>query len=108
MTDRSRLRLAARYTREMPSEVVIALLDQLEEAEGKLDDAVLYWKDARDALARQTPYLLAAEAAVERVRKLHESEVLDVYPGYGAEVWCPECQAYYPCPTIRALDGTDS
>lgn len=58
----------------------------------RLNDAVLYERDYRDALARQTPHLLKAEAerdalaaAVQRVRD-------------------HLCQSN-PCPTILALDG---
>jgi hypothetical protein len=41
---------------------------------------------------------LAAEAAVERVRKLHTE------CGHPISV-CHQCQVRQPCPTIRALDG---
>jgi predicted aldo/keto reductase-like oxidoreductase len=37
------------------------------------------------------------QAAIERVRALHRS-------GLKGAV-CDECEYYYPCPTLRALDG---
>ena len=42
---------------------------------------------------------------VERVRELHPYEVIDLHESPGEEIWCPECQFYYPCQTIRALEG---
>lgn len=51
----------------------------------------------RDALA----------AKVERVRALHQREVIAVHE-FGPEAWCPTCELHYPCPTIRAIDGGES
>lgn len=51
----------------------------------------------RDALA----------AKVERVRELHQREVIAVHE-FGPEAWCPTCELHYPCPTIRAIDGGES
>ena len=59
--------------------------------------AVLALLDAaaeRDALA----------AKVERVRALHQREVIAVHFEFGPEAWCPTCELHYPCPTARALD----
>lgn len=44
--------------------------------------------------------LIAAEAAIARVRELHVPDA--------AEVWCDGCGLGWPCPTIRALDGPGS
>lgn len=43
-----------------------------------------------------------AEAAIDRVRALHQSE-------YEACAWCSTNDRHvaWPCPTIRALDGED-
>ena len=38
-------------------------------------------------------------AAVERVRALHHNRARGAYA-------CAECRDDYPCPTIRALEGT--
>ena len=51
-----------------------ALTAKLAAVEDALNDAILYENEARDALARQTPVLLAAEAALARVRELHARE----------------------------------
>ena len=51
----------------------------------------------RDALA----------AKVERVRELHQREVIAVHE-FGPEAWCPTCELHYPCPTARVLDGAES
>lgn len=59
--------------------------------------AVLALLDERDALA----------AGVERVRALHQREVIAVHE-FGPEAWCPTCELHYPCPTIRALGGAES
>lgn len=50
------------------------LLEALDNAEDALNDAILHENEGRDALARQTPLYLAAEAALARVRELHERE----------------------------------
>ena len=60
-------------------------------------DVVLALLAERDALA----------AKVERVRELHQREVIAVHE-FGPEAWCPTCELHYPCPTIRALDGAES
>ena len=51
----------------------------------------------RDALA----------AKVERVRALHQREVIAVHE-FGPEAWCPTCELHYPCPTACALGGAES
>ena len=51
----------------------------------------------RDALA----------AKVERVRALHQREVIAVHE-FGPEAWCPTCELHYPCPTIRAITDPDT
>ena len=53
--------------------------------------------DERDALV----------AKVERVRALHQREVIAVHE-FGPEAWCPTCELHYPCPTARALGGAES
>ena len=66
---------------------------------------------AESVLARVLPDLLDAAAAerdalaakVERVRALHQREVIAVHE-FGPEAWCPTCELHYPCPTIRALN----
>lgn len=60
--------------REAAVNALPSLLDELDLVEADRNDAILYWKDTRDALARQTPHYLAAKAGVERVRELHERE----------------------------------
>ena len=60
--------------------------------------AVLALLDERDALA----------AKVERVRELHQREVIAVHFEFGPEAWCPTCELHYPCPTARVLDGAES
>ena len=52
----------------------------------------------------------AAWAVIERVRKMHASG--DEWCGYHnsalcecANVYCEECGADWPCPTVQALDG---
>ena len=49
----------------------------------------------------------ALAAKVERVRELHQREVIAVHE-FGPEAWCPTCELHYPCPTIRAIDGGES
>lgn len=52
-----------------------------------------------------TARLRAAEDAVSRVRTLHRSQpTADADMGRGPEP-CVECGEYYPCPTVRALEG---
>ena len=76
----------------------------------------LYGPDAADAafIAAANPAAVlalldvAAErdalaAKVERVRALHQREVIAVHE-FGPEAWCPTCELHYPCPTIRALN----
>ena len=67
--------------------------------------------DGLGRLVRALPALLdaAAErdalaAKVERVRALHQREVIAVHFEFGPEAWCPTCELHYPCPTIRALN----
>lgn len=45
-------------------------------------------------------------APLEAVRGLHTREVIAVHEGHGEEAWCPICKEHWPCPTIKALDGT--
>jgi hypothetical protein len=42
--------------------------------------------------------------AIQRVRKLH-SPIQDKF--VVTLSWCFSCEQDYPCPTIKALDGTD-
>ena len=49
----------------------------------------------------------ALAAKVERVRALHQREVIAVHE-FGPEAWCPTCELHYPCPTARVLDGAES
>ena len=70
MSDRTKLRIAARATKDMPAEVVLAILDQLDAAEGQLFDA-----GYREAELRVENAALAA--TVERLRALadwHETK----------------------------------
>jgi hypothetical protein len=46
----------------------------------------------------------ALKAAVERVRALHVGE--QAFSGWSGAVICPTCNRLFPCPTIRALEGT--
>ena len=114
---------------------VLPMLDQLDAAEAALNDAILYEKEGRDALARQTPLYLAAEAALARVRELH-------YPADNDPARTPRCEGCHgkagthpcgcwadmdrepvcghcnqghkglsvawPCPTIAAMGGGES
>lgn len=50
----------------------------------------------RRDLARRA---LNAEAAVSRVRELHQRAPVD------EDSWCSDCGDYWPCRTLRALDG---
>ena len=113
------------------------LLDQLAAAEAALNDAILYENEGRDALARQTPHYLAAEAALARVRALHtpsrwyldycddpacEREHVecnyDLFHDDDYRLVCETCSGGeledtddptpYPCPTIRALDESET
>ena len=48
--------------------------------------------------------IVELEAAIERVRALH---VRTPSHDYDEDAFfCKECGADYPCPTLRALDGT--
>ena len=49
-----------------------------------------------DALADR---IVELEAAVERVRALHHNRMRGAYE-------CAECRNDYPCPTLRAVEGT--
>jgi len=40
--------------------------------------------------------LIRADLAIKRVHELHQPD------RYGS---CSDCLSYYPCPTIRAIDG---
>ena len=71
------------------AELIVAAVNALP---GLLDAAA-----ERDALA----------AKVERVRALHQREVIAVHE-FGPEAWCPTCELHYPCPTACALGGAES
>lgn len=45
----------------------------------------------------------AALARIAEAAELHQPEVIGVHEGQGAEVWCPHCETYWPCPTVVAL-----
>ena len=68
------------------------------------------WEVIESRLA-EVPALLAERdalaATVERVRALHQREVIAVHE-FGPEAWCPTCELHYPCPTARVLDGAES
>ena len=70
-----------------------SLVDVIQCAANEAAAALLDAAAERDALA----------AKVERVRALHQREVIAVHE-FGPEVWCPTCELHYPCPTARALD----
>ena len=52
-----------------------------------------------DAILRLRAENTALTAAVERVRALHHNRMRGSYA-------CAECRDDYPCPTLRALEGT--
>ena len=82
MSDRTKLRIAARATKDMPAEVVLAILDQLDAAEGQLFDA-----GYREAELRVENAALAA--TVERLRALadwHETKAEKARRFPGSEV----------------------
>ena len=45
------------------------------------------------------------QAAVERVRALHVGKQA-FYPNWDGAVICQTCNKLFPCPTLRALEGT--
>lgn len=47
----------------------------------------------------------ALRAAVERVRALHVGKQA-FYPNWDGAVICQTCNRLFPCPTLRALEGT--
>lgn len=48
----------------------------------------------------------AALAAVENVLELHQATETGVGDQYWKEPdYCPTCAEYYPCPTVRAIEG---
>ena len=55
--------------------------------------------------ATRVPEQGEASVAIERVRAIHQREVIAVHPGIGEEAWCPACQEHWPCSTVAALDG---
>ena len=67
-------------------------------------DRLAHMTEARDN-ARAEVERLAAK--VERVRALHQREVIAVHE-FGPEAWCPTCELHYPCPTACAIDGAES
>ena len=59
-----------------------------------------------DEIVRLRAENAALTAAVERVRALHEGEVM-WYPDWDdTTIVCLTCNTPLPCPTIRALEGT--
>lgn len=74
------------------------LLDRVEKAEQERDE----YRDGTTIVK-----LTAAEQALQRVRELHQYEVIGVHEGYGEELWCPTCEHDLPCPTIKALEGDE-
>lgn len=66
------------------------------EAASVVDSAVI------DAMADR---IVELEAAAERVRALHVGEQA-FYPNWDGAVICPTCNRLFPCPTLRALEGT--
>ena len=86
--------------------IALAAEDGSQLTDAGFDAVLLFAEMASDSL----PALLdaAAErdalaATVERVRALHQREVIAVHE-FGPEAWCPTCELHYPCPTARALD----
>ena len=73
------------------------LLNQLDAAESALNDAILYENDYRDALARQTPHYLAAQARIEAVRELHRESHVKVLASACAD---EECDHEDDCPLV--------
>ena len=55
--------------------------------------------------ATRVPEQGEVSVAIERVRAIHQREVIAVHPGIGEEAWCPACQEHWPCSTVAALDG---
>ena len=49
--------------------------------------------------------IVELEAAVERVRALHVGKQA-FYPNWDGAVICQTCNTLFPCPTLRALEGT--
>ena len=79
------------------------LLGALEKAEGHRDSLAA-------TLVEVQREKLALERAIERVRELHTPG--EEWCGYHnsalcecANVYCEDCGASWPCPTIQALDG---
>lgn len=61
-------------------------------------------EDMADGIVRLRAENAALSAAVERVRALH---VRTPSHDYDEDAFfCKECGADYPCPTLRALEGT--
>ena len=90
--------------------IALAAEDGSQLTDAGFDAVLLFAEMASDSL----PALLdaAAErdalaAKVERVRALHQREVIAVHE-FGPEAWCPTCELHYPCPTARVLDGAES
>lgn len=74
----------------------------------------LFFKDDAELITGLSDAVLAlldrvgtAEQALQRVRELHQYEVIGVHEGYGEEIWCPTCKHHWPCPTIKALEGDE-
>lgn len=72
---------------------------ELAELRDAINNAVLYERDCRDALARQTPRLLAAQAKLDAVREPHR-------PSHSGAT-CVHDLHPWPCPTVRIIDGTE-
>ena len=95
----------ARLLADALKDAIRTLRELAEKAAGEpipFDDFDLYAEvvdGALDAAAERD----ALAAKVERVRALHQREVIAVHE-FGPEAWCPTCELHYPCPTIRALN----
>ncbi len=68
-----------------------------------LDAERMAWWRASSAAALP----IAVRAVTDAVRALHQPETIEVYEGYGAELWCPTCKQHTPCPTVCLCDEID-
>lgn len=103
------------YERDLPGNSgthgVVGLIQRAERAESALNQArkdlawVLTERDSQDSWRKIAECELdRAEAALDRVRELHQpasDSCSALYP----EPLCRGCGAAYPCDTVRALDG---
>lgn len=85
------------------AEDVPALLDEV----GRLRCGRNIWRAMRDRAREDLAALLADRdrlaAIVERVRELHQPHLV-----IGPHQKCDGCESRWPCPTITAIEGTDS